>query len=314
LVLASYDPPSSCKQQYSAVVSRFVRASDGTLLPAEDLGKIQKGSLISKVNGKSTKGISYDDVIAMFKSNERPLSIEFVFMQPKRPPHLQILQNNNHITTPQKSPGSPSCSSDDEFNKPEFSPRGTRLRNLRRRLRDAKRRHSIPTNLRCDDGDDVVDGKIKTINNKLKMSLEEILDSLLSHEPSVRTLQRRGLSHALPESLRKYFTERLNDDDDNVSEREEDDEEVEDAYDGLDSRLSRGHFGEFESHTLWTVAVTLCTYDVGSQSARTSLSLFLSLSLTHTHTHTQVLSMLIKLYPFCVTYYWRDNFVYTPRM
>ena len=140
------------------------------------------------------------------------------------------------------------------------------------------------------------------------MSLEDILDSLLSHEPSVQTLQRRGLSHALPESLRKFFMEHLRHEDNHDSENnhEEDDEDV---YDGLDSRLSRGHFGEFESHTLWTVAVTLCTFSA-DQIVSILCNLLLERSLCVCSEDVKMLSpismsLLLMLRPFV----WQSTFI-----
>ena len=117
LVLAQCDTSVSNDQQYSAVVSQFARSSDGSMLHAETWGKIRKGAFVTRVNSKCTKKMSYDDVIGLFQTSERPLTIEFMFMEPKRPPPLQISQNNGT--------GSPPISPDFVERKPEFSPRGT---------------------------------------------------------------------------------------------------------------------------------------------------------------------------------------------
>ena len=116
LVLAQYNPPNTCDQKYFSVVSQFARTLDGSMMHAEKWGKIRKGAFVSRVGDVDTKDMDYDALIRLFQTNVRPLTVEFKYMESKRPPPLESVKTNGTLSPP---------ISPDVERKPEFSPRGT---------------------------------------------------------------------------------------------------------------------------------------------------------------------------------------------
>ena len=55
---------------------------------------------MSRVGDVDTKDMDYDALIRLFQTNVRPLTVEFKYMEPKRPPPLESVKTNGTLSPP----------------------------------------------------------------------------------------------------------------------------------------------------------------------------------------------------------------------
>jgi hypothetical protein len=70
----------------SSIVDGFNANPDGSIGAAEKGGVISSGDIVSRINGVSVTGSSYDEVIALIKSAPRPVTIHFLRKRGSNPP------------------------------------------------------------------------------------------------------------------------------------------------------------------------------------------------------------------------------------
>ena len=117
---ASSVPSGYGKQRFNNIAhtTENVLIATSITFSSNDLSshKIRKGAFVSRVGDVDTKDMDYDALIRLFQTNVRPLTVEFKYMESKRPPPLESVKTNGTLSPP---------ISPDVERKPEFSPRGT---------------------------------------------------------------------------------------------------------------------------------------------------------------------------------------------